>query len=165
VAEIIPRPAMYHLKIVAALVVMRVFSSWRFTGSAALLRITILLCLGVCLLSWSAGGSEVSAVLTVTDTPFAEQSTNSDGYPIDGTYLAEVAQESEPDDRLPKNSALLRNLVLVLFFWPVLWWLAATCWMRCRQEVCSHIRCWFHSMVHLHQRRGVATLFLGVFRL
>jgi hypothetical protein len=144
---------------------MRVFSSsWRFTRSASLLRTTILLCLGVCLLSWSAGGSEVSAVLTVTDTPFAEQSTNSDGYPLDGTYPAEFAQKSEAGENLPKNSALLRNLVLVLFFGPVLWWLVVSCWMRCRQEVCSSFRWGFYSMVHLHQRRGVATL-LGVFLL
>ena len=144
---------------------MRVYSSWRFTRSSSLLRTTILLCLGVFLLSWTAVGSEVSAALAVAEATFAEQPTNSDGYPIDDYYLAEVAQESEADDRLPKNSALLRNLVIVLFFWPVLWWLAATCWMRRRHEVCSPIWGWFHSMVHLHQRRGVATLFLGVFLL
>jgi hypothetical protein len=145
---------------------MRRFSSWHFTRSTSLLRTTILLCLlGVFLLSWPVGGSGISAALAVTDTPFAEQSTNSDGDPIDDYYLPVFAQESEPDDRLPKNSALPRNLVLVLFFWPVLWWLlAASGWMGCRQEVCSTIRCWFHSMVHLHQRRGVATL-LGVFLL
>ena len=145
---------------------MRLSSSWRFTGSASLLRTTILLCLGVFLLSWSACSSEVSAALAVTDTPFTEQSTDSDGYPTDGTYLAEVAQESEPDDRLPINAALLRNLAFMLFFGTALWWLlAASGWMRCRPEVCSTIGCWFHSMVHLHQRRGVANLFLGVFLL
>jgi hypothetical protein len=144
---------------------MRVYSSWRFTRSSSLLRTTILLCLGVFLLSWSAVGSEVSAVLTVAEAPFAEQAANEDGYPIDDYYLAEIAQDSEAEEQLPKNAALLRSLVLVLFFGPVLWWLlAASAWMRCRSEVCSTIRCWFHSMVHLHQRRGVPTL-LGVFRL
>jgi hypothetical protein len=144
---------------------MRVYSSWRFTRSSSLLRTTILLCLGVFLLSWSAGGSEASAVLTVAEAPFAEQAADEDGYPIDDYYLAEIAQESEAEEQLPKNAALLRSLVLVLFFGPVLWWLlAALGWMRCRREVCSTIRCWFHSMVHLHQRRGVATL-LGVFLL
>jgi len=144
---------------------MRVYSSWRFTRSSSLLRTTILLCLGVFLLSWSAGGTEVSAVLTVAEAPFAEQAAHVDGYPIDDYYLAVVAQESEAEEQLPKNAAILRSLVLVLFFGPVLWWLlAASWWMRCRSEVCSTIRCWFHSMVHLHQRRGVATL-LGVFLL
>ena len=109
---------------------MRHFSSWRFTGSASLLRTTILLCLGVFLLSWSAGGSEVSAVLNAADAPFAEQSTDSDGYPLDGTYLAEFAQESEPDDRLLKNSAPLKTLVSVLFFGTALWWIAVSSWMR-----------------------------------
>ena len=83
-------------------------------------------------------------------------------YPLDGTFLAEFAQESEPDDRLPINAALLKSLVLVLFFGPVLWWLAASRWMRRRQKVCSAVRCWFHSMIHLCQRRGVPTLFLGI---
>jgi hypothetical protein len=46
---------------------MRVYSSWRFTRSASLLRTTILLCLGVFLLSWPAGGSEVSTVLTAAE--------------------------------------------------------------------------------------------------
>ena len=144
---------------------MRFSSSWRFTRSASLLTTAVLLWLGALLFWWPAGGSEVSAALAAADVPYAEQSTNSDGYPLDGTYLAEFAQESEPDDRLPKNSALLKNLVLVLFFGPVLWWLVVSGWMRCRQEVCSQIKCWLHSMVHLHQRRGVATLFLGVFLL
>jgi hypothetical protein len=141
---------------------MRLSSSWRFTRSSWLLRTTILLCLSVFLLSWSASGSEVSAALTVAEASFAEQSADQDGYPIDGTYLAVFAQEDEAGEQLPKNSVLLRTLVLVLFFGPVLWWLVVSGWMRCRREVCSPIRCWFHSMIHLHQRRGVATLFLGV---
>jgi hypothetical protein len=144
---------------------MRLSSSWRFTRSSWLLRTTILLCLSVFLLSWSASGSEVSAALTVAEASFAEQSADQDGYPIDGTYLAEFAQESEPDNRLPINAALLNNLVLMLFFGPVLGWLVVSGWMRCRPEVCSPNRCWYHSMVRLHQRRGVANLFLGVFLL
>ena len=143
---------------------MRVYSSWRFTRSASLLRTTILLCLGVFLLSWSAGGTEVSAVLTVAEAPFAEQADNWDGYPIDDYYLAEVAQEDEAGNKLPKNARLLRSLVFVLFFGLALGWIAVSGWMRRRLEVCSPIRCWFHSIVHLHQRRLIATL-LGVFRL
>jgi hypothetical protein len=143
---------------------MRVYSSWRFTRSASLLRTTILLCLGVFLLSWSAGGFGVSAALAGAGAPFAEQSANLDGYPIEGAYLAEFAQEREPDERLPKNSALVRSLVLVLFFGSALGRAVVSGWMRRRPEVCSPIRCCFHSMVHLHQRRAVATL-LGVFLL
>jgi hypothetical protein len=90
--------------------VMRLSSSWRFTGSASLLTTTILLYLGVCLLSWPAGGSEVSAVLAVADAPFAEQSSDSDGYPIDGTYLAMFAAEGEDGEKLPKNAALIKRL-------------------------------------------------------
>jgi hypothetical protein len=141
---------------------MRRFSLWRFTRFASLLRTTILLCLGVFLLSWPAGGSEVSAAFTMTSAAHAEQASNGDGCLTDDYYyLAVFVQESEAEEKLPKNAALLRALVFVLFFGPVLWWLAASGWMRCRQEVC---RGWFHSMVHVHQRRGVATL-LGVFLL
>jgi hypothetical protein len=143
---------------------MRVYSSWRFTRSASLLRTTILMCVGVFLLSWSAGGSGVSAALTVADAPFAEQAANSDGFPIDDYYLAMFAAEGEAGEKLPINAALLKTLVLVLFFGPALAWLVVSGWMRCRPEVCLPIRCGFHSVVHLHQRRGVATHF-GVFRL
>jgi hypothetical protein len=144
---------------------MRVYSSWRFTRSAPLLRTTILLCLGVFLLSWSAGGSEVSTGLAGAGAPHAEQAANSDGNPLDGDPLDVYTAVGEDGDRLPKNAVLLRTLVFVLFFGLALGWLVVSGWMRRRPEACSPIRCWFHSMVHLHQQRGIATLFLGVFRL
>ena len=144
--------------------VMRVNSSRRFTGSASLLTTAVLLCFGVFLLSWAASGSEVSAASTMGGTPHAEQAANGYGHQIDGTYLAVFAAEDEAGDKFPKNAALLRMLVLVLFFGPALGWLLASDWMRLRPRVCSPIKCWFHSMVHLHQRRAVATL-LGVYRL
>jgi len=75
-----------------------------------------------------------------------------------------LAEEDEVRDELPKNAMLLRMLVLVYFFGPVLGWLLASGWTRSSPEVTSVFRCCFHSMVHLHQRRTVATL-LGVFRL
>jgi hypothetical protein len=143
---------------------MRLSSSWRFTRSSWLLRTTILLCLGVFLLSWSASGSEVSAVLAAAEASFAEQSADQDGYPIDGTYLAVFAQEDEAGQQLPKNAVLLRTLVLVLFFGLALGWILVSEWMCRRPEVFSPIRCCFHTLVHLHQRRGVPTL-LGVFLL
>jgi hypothetical protein len=127
---------------------MRVFSSWRLAGSAPLLTTAVLLCLGVFLLSWTASGSAQVA----------------NGHPIDGKYLAMFAEEDEVSDQLPKNAMLLRMLVLVLFYGPALGGLLASGWRGSRPEVTSPIRCCFHSMVHLHQRRAVATL-LGVFRL
>ena len=142
--------------------VMRVFSSLRFAGSASLLTTAVLLCLVLFLLSWPASGSELSAVLTMEGAPHAEQVAN--GLPIDGQYPAMFAEENEVRDQLPKNAMLLRTLVLVLFYGPALGWLGASGWRGSRPEVTSPIRCCFHSMVHLHQRRAVATL-LGVFRL
>src|SRR5918994_3444404 len=67
-------------------------------------------------------------------------------------------------DKLPKNAMLLRTLVLVYFFGPAMGWLLASGWRGSGPEDTSLFRCCFHSMVHLHQRRAVATL-LGVFRL
>jgi hypothetical protein len=144
---------------------MRVYSSWRFTGSASLLRTTVLICLGVFLFWWAASGSEVSAASTMmAGTPHAEQAANGDGYPIDDYYLAVFAAEDEAGEKLPKNAMLLRTLVIVLFFGLALEWIVVSGWMGRRPEVTSLNRCWFHSVVHLHQRRAVATL-LGVFRL
>jgi hypothetical protein len=144
---------------------VRLSSSWRFTRSKSFLTTTFLLCLGVFLLSWPAGGSKVSAALAGAGAPHAEQAANSDGNPLDGDPLDVFTAEGEDGDRLPKNSVLLRTLVFVLFFGLALGWLVVSGWMRRRPEVCSPISCWFHSMVHLHQQRGVATLFLGVFQL
>src|SRR5919112_3614290 len=127
---------------------MRFFSSWRLAGSASLLTTAVLLCLVPFLLSWPASGSEQVA----------------NGHPIDGQYPAMLAEEDEGSDQLPKNAMLLRTLVLVLFSGPALGWLLASGWRGSRPEDTSLFRCCFHSMVHLHQRRAVATL-LGVFRL
>jgi hypothetical protein len=128
---------------------MRLFSSWRLAGSASLLTTAVLLCLGAFLLSWTASGSEQVA----------------NGYTIDGQYLAMFAEEDEVTDELLKNAMLLRTLVLVYFFGPALGWLlVASGWRGSRPEDISLMRCCFHCMVHLHQRRAVATL-LGVFRL
>ena len=143
---------------------MRVFSSWRFAGSTALLTTAVLLlCLGAFLLSWPASGSELSAVLTMADAPHAEQVANGQ-HQIDGQYPAVFAEEDDSSDALPKNAMLLRTLVLALFIGPVLGWLLACGWRGSRPEDTSPIRSYFHSIVHLHQRRAVATL-LGVFRL
>ena len=141
---------------------MRVFSSWQFAGSASLLTTAFLLCLGAFLLSWPASGSELSAVLTIVGAPHAEQVAN--GYQIGGQYPAMLAEEDEGSDQLPKNAMLLRTLVVVYFFGPALGWLVACGWIRAKPEVTSLMRCCFHCMVRLHQRRTVATL-LGVFRL
>ena len=141
---------------------MRVFSSWRFAGSAALLTTAVLLCLVLFLLSWPASRSELSAVLTMEGAPHAEQVAN--GHQIDGQYPAMFAEEGEVSDERPKNAMLLRTLVLVLFYGSALGWLLASCWRGSRPEDTSLMRCCFHSMVHLHQRRAVASL-LGIFRL
>jgi hypothetical protein len=142
---------------------MRVFTSWRFAGSALLLTAAVLLCLGAFLLSQSASEAKGSAVLAMVGAPHAEQVAN--GLPIEGKYPAVFAdEEDEGGDELPTNAMLLRTLVLALFYGSVLGWLGASGWMRSRAEVASLFRCCFHSMVLLHQRRGAATL-LGVFRL
>jgi hypothetical protein len=142
---------------------MRVFSSLRLAGSASLLTTAVLLlCLGAFLSSYSASGSELSPVLTIVGVPHAEQVAN--GHPIEGQYPAMLANEDEGSDQLPKNAMLLRTLVVVYFFGPALGWLVACGWIRGKPEVTSLIRCCFHCMVRLHQRRTVATL-LGVFRL
>ena len=127
---------------------MRVFSSWQFAGFASLLTTAVLLWLGAFLLSWPASG--------------AEQVAN--GHPIDGQYLAMFAEEDEVSDELPKNAMHLSTLFLVYFFGRALGWLMASGWRGSRPEDTSLFRCSFHSMVHLHQRRAVATV-LGVFRL
>ena len=143
---------------------MRVFSSSWFTRCASLLTTGVLLCFGVFPLSWPASGFEVSTASTMAGAPHVEQPANGSGYPIDGTYLAVFAEEDGAGNKLPKNAALLRALVFVLFIGLSLGWIVVSGWRCRRPEVCSLIRCWFHSMVHLHQRRDVATL-LGVFRL
>ena len=127
---------------------MRVFSSWRLAGSASLLTTAFLLCLVPLFLSWPASGSEQVA----------------NGHPIDGQYLAMLAEEDEVRDESPKNAMLLSTLVLVYFFGPALGWLLASGWRGSRPEDTLLFGCCFHSMVHLHQRRVVGTL-LGVFRL
>ena len=144
---------------------MRVFSSWQFAGSASPLTIAVLLWVGVFLLCWLSSGSELSAAFTLAGVPHAEQAAKgSSGHHIDGNYLAVFATEDEAKDKLPRNATLLRTFVFVLFFGTALGWLGVSGWMRRRAEVCSAIRCWFHCVVHLHQRRAVATL-LGAFRL
>jgi hypothetical protein len=127
---------------------MRVFSSWRFAGSASLLTTAVLLCLVLFLLSWPASG--------------AEQVAN--GHPIDGQYPAMFAEEDKVRDELLKNAMLLSTLVLMYFFGSALGWLLASGWRGSRPEDSSPLRCCFHCLVHLHQRRAVATV-LGVFRL
>jgi hypothetical protein len=127
---------------------MRVFSSWQFAGSTSLLTTAVLVCLGAFLLSWTASGSAQVA----------------NGHPIDGKYPAMLAEEDQVSSKLPKNAMLLRTLVLVYFFGPVLGWLLARGWRGSRPEDTSPIRSCFHSIVHPHQRRAVASL-LGVFRL
>ena len=142
---------------------MRVFSSLRLAGSASLLTTAVLLlCLGAFLLSYSASGSELSPVLTIVGVPHAEQVAN--GHPIDGQYPAMLANEDEGRNELPKNAMLLSKLVVVYFFGAAMGWLVACGWIRAKPEVTSLMRCCFHCMVRLHQRRAVATL-LGVFRL
>jgi hypothetical protein len=143
---------------------MRLSSSWPFTGSASLLTTAVLLWLGVFLFWWPAGGSEVYGASPMARAPHAEQAANGYRHSLDGDYLAVFAAEGEAGEKLPKNAALLRTLVFVLFFGLALGWLVASALRRPRPEVCSPIRCWFHAVVHLHQRRAVATL-LGVFRL
>jgi hypothetical protein len=143
---------------------MRVYRSWRFPGSALLLTTAVMLWLGAFLFSWPVSESEVYASSAMAGTPHAEQAASGYEHQIDGTYFTLFAQEDEARDRFPKNAALLRTLVFVLFFGLALGWLVVSGWRRRRPEVCSSIRCWFHSMVHLHQRRAVATL-LGVFLL
>ena len=128
---------------------MRVFSSGQFAGSAWLLTTAFLLCLVAFLLSWPASGSEQVA----------------NGHPIDGQYPAMFAdEEDQVSDQLPKNAKLLSTLVVVYFFGPAMGWLLASGWRGIRPEHISLMRCCYHCMVHLHQRRAVATL-LGVFRL
>jgi hypothetical protein len=143
---------------------MRLISSWWFTRSASLLTTGVLLWLGAFLFCWPASGSEAAAAFTGADTPYAEQPANGNGHPIDGTYLAVFALESEAGKELPKNAALLRALVFVLFFGLALGWIVGSGWRRRRPEVCSLIRCCFLSIVRLHQRRAI-TAVLGVFRL
>ena len=141
---------------------MRVFSSWRAAGSVSLLTTAVLVCLVPFLLSWPASGSELSPVLTMVSAPHGEQVAN--GRQMDVKYPAMLAEEDEGSDQLPKNAMLLRTLVVVYFFGPALGWLVARGWIRGKPEVTSLMRCCFHCMVRLHQRRAVATL-LGVFRL
>jgi len=144
---------------------MRVFSSWRFAGSASLLTTAVLVFLGAFLLSWPASGSDLSAAFTLAGAPHGEQAAKgSSGHHIAGNYFAVFAAEDEAKDKLPRNATLLGTLIFVLFFGTALGWLGVSSWMRCRHEVCLPIRCCFHCVVHLHQRRAVATL-LGVFRL
>ena len=142
---------------------MRVNRPWLFPGSALLLTTAVMLWLGAFLLSWPASGSDVSAAFSMADAPHAEQAAYGYGDPIDGDPLDVFAAEGEDGEKLPKNAALLRALVLVPFF-VLLGWIAVSRWRRCKPEVCSLIRGWFRSLIRLHQRRAVATL-LGIFLL
>jgi len=144
---------------------MRVFSLWRFTRWASLLTTAVLLWVSVFLLCWPSSGSELSAAFTLAGAPHGEQAAQGSGHHIDGNYLAVFAAEDEAKEKLPRNATLLGTLVFVLFFGRALRWVGLCGWMRCRAEVCSPIRCWFHSMVDLHQRRRAVTTLLGVFRL
>jgi hypothetical protein len=128
------------------------------------LTTAVMLWLGAFLLSWPASESEVYASSAMAGTPHAEQAASGNEHQIDGTYVTLFAQEDEAQDRFPKNAALLRALVFVLLFGLALGWTVVSGWRRRRPEVTSLMRGWFHSVVHLHQRRAVATL-LGVFRL
>lgn len=143
---------------------MRLSCSWRFARCAPLLTTAVLICFGILLLCRAASGSEVSAAFSIAAAPLAEQAANGYGDPVDGDPLDVFAAEGEAGENLPKNAALLRTLVFVPFFGLTLGWLVVTCWRRRRPEVFSSIRCSFHSMVRLHQRRAVATL-SGVFLL
>jgi hypothetical protein len=143
---------------------MRVFSSWRFTRSASLLTTAVLLWLGAFLIWWPASGFEVSSASTMAGAPHTEQAADGYGHSIDANYLAVFGYEDEAGQELPKNAALLRALVIVLFFGLALGWIVVSGWRRRRLEGCSMMGCLFHSVVHLHQRRAVATL-LGVFLL
>ena len=127
---------------------MRVFSSWQFAGSASLLTTAVLLCLVPFLLSWPASGSEQVA----------------NGHPIDGQYLVMLAEEDKVSDELPKNAMLLTMFVLVYFFGPALGWLFFLVGEAAGPRIPRPSGVVFTPMVHLHQRRAVATL-LGVFRL
>ena len=75
-----------------------------------------------------------------------------------------LAKEDEVSGELPKNAMHLSTLFLVYFYGPAMGWLVACSWRGSRPEHISLKRCCFHCMVHLHQRRAVATV-LGVFRL
>jgi hypothetical protein len=144
---------------------MRTCSSWQFAGSASLVTTAILLWLGVFPLSWPSSASEFSAAFTMAGAPHGKQAANGYGHQIDGNYLAAFAAKDETRDKLPKSAMLLRTLVLVLFYGPALGWLLLACgWRGSRPEDTLLFRCCYHSMVHLHQRRAVATL-LGVFLL
>jgi hypothetical protein len=110
---------------------MRVLSSWHFAGSASLVTTAILLCLGAFVLSHSASGSELSAVLTMVRVPHAEQVAN--GLPIEGRYPVMFAdEEDEGRYKLSKNAMLLRTLVLVLFYGSALGWLLFSGWRGSR---------------------------------
>jgi hypothetical protein len=141
---------------------MRVFSSRQFAGSALLLTTAVVLCLGTLLLSHSASESELSVALTMVGAPHAEPVAN--GHPIEGKYPAMLAEEDEVSDGLPKNAVLLSALVLVYFYGPALGWLLVSGWRGSRPEDTSPIMCCSHSIVHLYQRRTVASL-LEVFRM
>jgi hypothetical protein len=93
-----------------------------------------------------------------------QRSDNGYGYSLDGDYLAVFAEEDEAGGKHPKNTVLLGTLVLVFLLGLARGWLGVSGWMRRKPEACSSIGGYFHSVVHLHQRRGVATL-SGVFRL
>jgi hypothetical protein len=141
---------------------MRVFGSWRFCGSASLLTAAVVLWVGVFLLSWPSSGSEGYSAFSMVEAPHAEQPA--DGHQIEGNHLAVFAGDDEARKILPKNAGLLRALVFALFFGLAFGWLGVCGCMRRRAEVFSSIGYPFHSVVHLHQRRSVASL-LGVFRL
>jgi hypothetical protein len=100
----------------------------------------------------------------MVSAPHAELVAN--GLPIEDRYPAMFGdEEDEGRDELPKNAVLLRTLVVALFYGPVLGWLLLACgWRGSRPGVTPLSRHCFHSIVHVHQRRAVATL-LGVFRL
>jgi hypothetical protein len=140
------------------------FRSWPFVRVRSLVEVGILLCFGV-FPCWAAvPKSEVSADLTMVESPHVDQVANGYGHAIDRNYLAEFAQEAEASDKLPAKATLLAALLLAVFFRIAFGWLLAFGRTRRRLELPMLMERCSPSISRRHQRRPVAAL-LGVFRL
>jgi hypothetical protein len=100
--------------------VMALSWSCRFSGGVSLLAVAVLLCLGASL-SWI--GPEVPATVATADSYQMDNGTN--GYQLNGSYLAVSAEEAEDDDKGPVNAGLLTTLILAFSFCTAAGWLLA----------------------------------------
>jgi hypothetical protein len=87
------------------------------------LVVAFLLCSGVFLLPFSAGGAGMSSGLDMASLQRVDQASNGNGYLPDGTYLVGPVEEVKDAEKQPLNTGLLTMLLLTISFGATVGWL------------------------------------------